>query len=570
MSTFSHLSTGNSVTLFILGIYTAILCIIILYHIFASIFIKQKYIHCQSLYLVLIGSLVSVDLFFDIVNIHFIDNIAWIDELILVISFSIYVIGYIAWKNTILNYIQFFLFSLLLLPFVFEHSISVIDLFHLDWLQDSKVKFLFTSIWVIFLLFTYIAYQFYLLWQKANSDQAATQAKTDFLANMSHEIRTPLNAIIGMGDLLETANLKQEERNYLNILRSASKNLISLVNDILDLSKIEAGKIELEELLFSPEALIKDTVRFIAPGAHNKGLPLYCNVSQDLPLYCKGEATRLRQILVNLTNNAIKFTEKGYIQIDAEACPTNIFMDIYPDSTMDPNVCYLLLSIKDTGVGIPMGKWEKIFNSFSQADPSTTRRFGGSGLGLAITRSLIEIMRGRIWVESIESRGSTFYCLLPFEIISETVVYSINEQNKNQAENQVKDPSIKALEILLVEDNIDNQVLFHAYMKKTNHKIEIANNGQEAFKAICKKNFDLVFMDIQMPILDGISATRKIRKWEQKRLKNQKNKPTQIYALTAHAFKEEIEKTKNAGCDGHITKPLKKTELFEIIDRHAA
>ena len=523
---------------FVIGIYVTTLCIVIVYHMTLSIFLKIKFSYYQSVYILLTGGLLSLCLG------HLSESLSndphLLNKLLFLANILLIVLGYIAYKKGFLNFIQPTLATLLLLPFIL---FFIQSFFSFSLLSDtSKLKLLYTSIWATSILLLYITYLFCLLWQKANNDQAATQAKSVFLANMSHEIRTPLNAIIGMGDLLETAKLSTEERNYLNVLRSASQNLISLVNDILDLSKIEAGKIELEELVFSPEALVKDTVKFLYPAAHSKGLPLYCHVEQELPNRCKGDPTRLRQIIVNLTNNAIKFTEKGYIQIDAKPCPIHTLLDIYPNDPMDTDIFYLLLSVKDTGIGIPVDKWEKIFTSFSQADPSTTRRFGGSGLGLAITRHFIEVMKGRIWVESVEDRGTTFYCLLPLYTALEPPIYSIEDSQLLSAPNSKQ--KLKKLDILLVEDNPDNQMLFQAYMKKTKHIIQIANNGEEAFTAICKKNFDLVFMDIQMPILDGISATRKIRDWEKEKTNSPKKQMTKIYALTAHAFKEEVEKNK--------------------------
>ena len=408
--------------------------------------------------------------------------------------------------------------------------------------------------------------------EKSNSYQAATLAKSEFLANMSHEIRTPLNGIIGMGQLLENARLNTEEKKYLRILQGASENLLALINDILDISKIEAGRVELEEVLFCPRSLIEDTTRFLAPQAHKKKLILDCDIQDELP-FLKGDPVRIRQVIINLAGNAIKFTEKGHVKVKTLYCTDKMLRS--KDIKKRTDMAYILLSIKDSGVGIPMDKWETIFATFSQADPSTTRRFGGTGLGLAITRHLIELMQGRIWVESFEGIGSSFYCILPFKRVKDMNGDDVSkirqEEAKQKRRELLRTDAQKILDILLVEDNPDNQMLFTAYLKKSLHKVHVVENGQAAVDILQKKNFDLVFMDIQMPILDGLSATRTIRQWEASENKQKEtSQHTPIYALTAHAMKQEIENTSAAGCNGHISKPFKKEDIFDVINKHAA
>ena len=410
------------------------------------------------------------------------------------------------------------------------------------------------------------------LQEKSNTYREATRAKSEFLANMSHEIRTPLNGIIGMGQLLENAKLNGDEKKYLKVLQGASENLLALINDILDISKIEAGKIDLEEVPFCPDSLIEDTVRFLSPQAQKKKLLLYYKSKEKLAPV-KGDPVRIRQIIVNLLGNAIKFTEKGHVEVKSEYCEDKLLRARHINHSAKGDVSYILLSIRDTGLGIPIEKWETIFATFSQADPSTTRRFGGTGLGLAITRHLIELMEGRIWVESFEGHGSSFYCILPLckakDLGGDDSLYS--KEGGRRKKIQPHKETQKILDVLLVEDNPDNQMLFTAYLKKSPHKVQVVEDGQAAVNILREKSFDLVFMDIQMPVLDGLSATRSIRQWEARENKRKGSKEaTPIYALTAHAMKQEIENTSAAGCDGHISKPFKKEDIFDIINRHAA
>ncbi len=452
---------------------------------------------------------------------------------------------------------------------------------------------------IIFILYNFIMFYFmWYFWKGARISQASMNAKSIFLSNMSHEIRTPLNAIIGMGELLTNANLNIEEKNYLKVLQTASSNLLSIINDILDLNKIEAGKIELEDLPFLPNTLVQETINFLIPSAKNKEIELECEIQKDIP-YLNGDSIRLRQILVNLISNAIKFTSKGYVKVSVEICQNEEYINKLSSITNRNNdeSLSLLFTVKDTGIGIPIDKWDTIFETFTQADPSTTRRFGGTGLGLAITRNLINLMKGHVWVESYENQGTIFYCLLPFSILSseKEKLWLENNTQKNEKEDMLKNLSNEEnekhkLEILVAEDNLDNQAVMRAYFKNTFHNVTFVDNGKDAVSKFLDKVYDLIFMDIQMPIMDGIEATRNIRTIEKEEKINRKKKEIHtigdqlesfpmekahtkrvpIYALTAHALKQEMEKTQEAGCDGHIVKPLKKTTLFEILSKHAA
>ena len=388
----------------------------------------------------------------------------------------------------------------------------------------------------------------------------ATEAKSRFLANMSHEIRTPLNAVLGMGELLQSAKLTREENQYLEVLRNAGENLMNLINDILDISKIESNKIELEKIQFSPYEIIKSTIQFIESSANRKGLFIRQNIEKNLP-ECLGDPTRIRQILVNLLSNAVKFTERGSIRI--KICRFQTDKNRHPGIilTEKRDTLLLFLLVEDTGVGIPTEKWESIFDAFNQADPGTTRRFGGTGLGLAIIRRLVELMGGRIWVNSIYKQGSKFYCVIPLEIAPEKMKdssFSVQSEKKKENASMQK----RALTILLAEDNPDNQLLFQAYLKATNHTIITADNGKDAITMFQEHTFDLVFMDIQMPIMDGLEAVQTIRSWEEKKGYSRK---TPIYALTAHALKQEVDRSLSVGCSGHLTKPLKREEFVQVI-----
>lgn len=517
-------------------------------------------------------------------------------------------------------------------------------------------------------------------------DQAleASRVKSEFLASMSHEIRTPLNAIIGMAELLSETRLSGEQNRYVDIFRKSGEALLSLVNDILDLSKIEAGQLVIEEIDFDLPRLIEEATDIYSLKTDEKGIELICQVVADVPVWVKGDPGRLRQIILNLLGNAIKFTESGEIFLRVRQAP-------------DQNDPLLLqFSVADTGIGIPIAKLDSIFGSFNQVDSSTTRKYGGTGLGLTISRRLSEIMGGQMWVESQQGKGSVFHFtikiqegepigdLLPIAIPDLTgqrvliiddndthrlvlkeslsqkgmilteakdgysgleafkdaiekgspydliisdfhmpemngfdVMKTINKEdnhvrtvlmlsssnlnndlekikscgvnnylvkpikseellkavagtlsvslsNDNQHLNTIEQKSfINCAPILLVEDNEDNRLLINAYLKRTTFEIEEAENGQIAVEKFATGKYSLVLMDIQMPVMDGHTATREIRRWE----KENHLESTPIVALTAHAVKEDMEKSLQAGCDSHLTKPIKKATLLQTLDR---
>jgi PAS domain S-box-containing protein len=377
--------------------------------------------------------------------------------------------------------------------------------------------------------------------------ETASRAKSDFLASMSHEIRTPMNAIVGIADLLAKTPLSPVQDKYVQIFRRAGDNLLNLINDILDLSKVEASQLELERTRFSLNDLLEKAREMVAVRAQEKGLTLVCEIASTVPTDLVGDPTRLRQVLLNLLGNAIKFTESG-----------EVALRVTPDANASvPGA--LRFTISDTGIGIPGEKLSAVFERFTQADSSTTRSYGGSGLGLTISKRLVELMGGRIWVESGVGKGSVFSFAVPLEIWS-------------GATRRVETPvgtgpelPLPALSILLVEDSTDNRTITVAYLQDTPYQVDIAANGAVGYEKFTAGHYDLVLMDRQMPVMDGLTATRAIRAWEQAN----HQPPTPIIALTASALKGDQEKCVAAGCTAYLTKPIKQQVLLQAIKAHS-
>jgi PAS domain S-box-containing protein len=377
--------------------------------------------------------------------------------------------------------------------------------------------------------------------------ETASQTKSDFLASMSHEIRTPMNAIIGIADLLAKTPLSPEQDKYVQIFRRAGDNLLNLINDILDLSKVEASQLELERTGFSLSDLLEKVREMVAVRAQEKGLDLVCEIAPDVPNDLVGDPTRLRQVLLNLLGNAIKFTESGEVALRVAS----------DAGSSDPGVLRFIIS--DTGIGIPGEKLSAVFERFTQADSSTTRRYGGSGLGLTISKRLVDLMGGCIQVESEVGKGSVFSFTVPLEIWAGPPRRAIVSVGTGP------EAALPALRILLVEDSPDNRTITVAYLKDTPYRVEIAENGAIAYTKFTAAPFDLVLMDRQMPVMDGLTATRAIREWE----RANQQPPTPIVALTASALKGDQEQCMAAGCTAYLTKPIKQDVLLQAIREHS-
>jgi len=379
--------------------------------------------------------------------------------------------------------------------------------------------------------------------QKKQEEQSRL-AQEVFLANVSHEIRTPLNGIVGMGNLLLGTKINEEQKEYLESIEESAKNLLAIINDLLDFSKIKSGKFHLEDGEFKPREVIKKTMYPLLLRANEKGIALKCFIDTDVPELLVGDSLRFQQVIINLIANAIKFTEIGFVEVK-----------VYPYAFENNNMVRLCVDVTDTGIGIPEEKIANVFESYVQSDTNISRIYGGTGLGLAIVKQLAEMQNGTVFAKSVVGSGSTFTIQIPYKITNSTTGSTTNNEENEIKQNHLE--VLKDIKILVVEDNLINQKVVKQTLIRQKAEVEIADNGKIAIKMMGDSLFDIVLMDIQMPEMDGYEATKHIRTVMKSKIP--------IVAMTADALQGESDKCFEIGMNDYISKPFEPGDLYNKI-----